>query len=104
MPYYAPLVHWQSPYDINFNEEWFHGVSPSGPVLDKAAVPLAQALEDNHAAITGELNSIVERGLFDKLHFEGLRAEGQDSAPLEGLRAVELTSVDAQPTDPWATA
>lgn len=103
LPYYAPLTHWEGPYDINLNEEWFRGVSPAGPVWDNGAVPLAQLLEANAAAITEELSAIVERGLFDRLHFEGLRAEGQDSAPLEGWRAVELSSVDVQATEPWET-
>ena len=77
LPYYAPFTHWHGPYDINFNQEWFPGVTPSGPVWDKALVPLAQVLEANTDIMVAELGSIVERGLFDQLHFHGIRAEGR---------------------------
>lgn len=103
LPYYASRLHWQGPYDINFNEEWFPGVMPWGPVWNKDLVPFAQFLENNFATLSSELGAIVEQGLFDRLHFQGFRAEGQDSAPDEGWRAVELKSIDMQSSNPWST-
>jgi diketogulonate reductase-like aldo/keto reductase len=104
LPYYSPLAHWQGPYDINFNEEWFPGVQPSGPIWDKALVPLAQVLEANLETIASELSSsIIDRGLVDQLHFGGVRGEGQDHAPLGGWRAVEFAALDPQATNRWGT-
>jgi len=110
LPYYASRTHWTSPYDINFNEEWYPRVSPDspgGPVWDSSEIPLARLFEENFETIAAELNGIVERGLFDRLHFDGIRAEGQDHAPEEGWRAVELTSVgkvEAGASSRWDTA
>mmetsp|Transcript_9010 Transcript_9010/g.28065 ORF Transcript_9010/g.28065 Transcript_9010/m.28065 type:complete len:992 (+) Transcript_9010:105-3080(+) len=103
LPYYAPWAHWQGPYDMNFNEEWFSGMSPSGPVWDKSLVPLAKFLEDGFQTFAGELDSLLDRGLFDDLHFEGMRAEGQDTAPDGGWRAVELMALSPQEPGRWAT-
>eukprot|EP00421_Protoceratium_reticulatum_P028467 CAMPEP_0168478138 /NCGR_PEP_ID=MMETSP0228-20121227/62785_1 /TAXON_ID=133427 /ORGANISM="Protoceratium reticulatum, Strain CCCM 535 (=CCMP 1889)" /LENGTH=245 /DNA_ID=CAMNT_0008494353 /DNA_START=36 /DNA_END=770 /DNA_ORIENTATION=- len=55
LPYYAPWAHWQSPYDINFNEEWFPGTAPAGPVWDRSLVPLAAFLEEHFSVLSAEL-------------------------------------------------
>lgn len=96
LPHYAPRTHWQSPYDINFNEEWFPGVALAGigPVWNKDSVPLAQFLELNFQTFSDELGALVERGQMEALHIQGMRAEGQDHAPVEARRAVEFMTVD----------
>ncbi|CAK8988304.1 unnamed protein product [Durusdinium trenchii] len=89
LPYYSQTS-WQSPYDMNFNEEWFPSTT-TGPVWDKSMVPLAQLVEANFHVFRTELESLSEdQGLFDELSFEHSRVEGQDSWPEGAWRAVHL--------------
>lgn len=91
LPHYASRSHWQNPYDINLNEEWFPAVTPSGPVWDKTLVPIAQMLEGQAGTLFTELGALVERGLLDVLHFKGFQAEGQDHAPQGRWRRMDFT-------------
>eukprot|EP00927_Polykrikos_kofoidii_P038580 TRINITY_DN32994_c0_g1_i1.p1 TRINITY_DN32994_c0_g1~~TRINITY_DN32994_c0_g1_i1.p1 ORF type:complete len:903 (+),score=121.79 TRINITY_DN32994_c0_g1_i1:160-2709(+) len=105
LPYYATLKHWQNPYDINFNEEWFPRVQPSGPVWDKSRIPLAGFLESNLDLIASELDVVMQRAAFEQVHFESLRAEAEDYAPEENWHAIQLMSgpYDSKTKSAWDT-
>ncbi|CAJ1427449.1 unnamed protein product, partial [Effrenium voratum] len=91
LPYYANGP-WQSPYDVNFNEEFFPAAA-HGPVWEKAQVPLAELLG---SLPLEELRQLGEDPVFDALSFEHSRLEGQDSWPEGAWRAVEFKGKDWQ--------
>eukprot|EP00929_Paragymnodinium_shiwhaense_P080800 TRINITY_DN42160_c0_g1_i1.p1 TRINITY_DN42160_c0_g1~~TRINITY_DN42160_c0_g1_i1.p1 ORF type:complete len:894 (+),score=175.24 TRINITY_DN42160_c0_g1_i1:65-2746(+) len=106
LPYYAQLHHWQSPYDINFNEAWFPGAAQRGPLWDKSLVPLAAALESNAGAIAAELGRLLESGVFEKFARADRRAEGRDAAPAGAFLKMDLTTPaagDDAATSRWQT-
>eukprot|EP00928_Gymnodinium_smaydae_P062398 TRINITY_DN46275_c0_g1_i1.p1 TRINITY_DN46275_c0_g1~~TRINITY_DN46275_c0_g1_i1.p1 ORF type:complete len:900 (-),score=220.08 TRINITY_DN46275_c0_g1_i1:126-2825(-) len=105
LPYYASLTHWQSPYDINFNEAWFPGAKSHGAVWDKNLVPLAAALEGAHEGIAAELAAMVQSGAFEKLAKNSWRGEGKDTAPEGGYSVVELAAHPeaARESGAWAS-
>ncbi|CAK0866992.1 unnamed protein product [Prorocentrum cordatum] len=91
LSFFARWHHWQGPYDMNSNEEFFSGVVPAGPVWSSAAVPLAGLLEGSFQELSAELDGLLQQqGLFDRLHLQGPRADSQDHAPPGAWRAVGL--------------
>jgi len=100
---------WLSIYDVNFNSDHYPATTHmSGPVWlasgdQKTGFPLAEFLESNFRVIQEELDTILSTdGLFDQLHFANINAEGQDHAPADGWRGIEIGEVSED--EPWKNA